>query len=337
MAQVSYAGPRELNALRPEALVTWSFKNRLRTVRLKGDRFVKAEFCTAEELDELRHVAGKLGVPAPFNPSSFGSLFHELGSPAPMNYATRLLVPTETIDGAWEERRAEGGVGAREYDMISAYAWAGLRELPCHSTAWGTRKWAGRGIYLCKVLRLGRIIPYPRVREVLISGETLWLTSEEIEELDLTVEIVRGVIFDKWWNPRERIEKIIAAAPEPLWKKMLRSYWGSWASVTPTTCWARRTGNTWLADNPFHDPVAAHFIVSRVRNRIAQVAGLALHIFVDAIITRHRLTTGAALGDWRVKAEYDRVRIAHPGRSLGILQDGSTLEKRSGATEPIHL
>lgn len=314
-----------------EALVTYSFGGRLRTVRLAGNVFHKLRFAPEDHLEALRSAASRIsGKSREYNPSTYGSVFHDPYPPARMlTYSSSLHAPDRVV-GAWEEARKTGvgGVNLKELDIVSAYAWAGLRALPSHRSMWPVYKWSGKGIYFCRVNRTGGVVPPPHLRiDFRRPDQLVWLTSEEIDELDLKVTVLRGMTFSKWWEPKRRIEKLISLLPEPVWKKVLRAYWGAWASSQPVVCHSKNTGNTWSARNFLYDPIAAHYIVSRVRNRIAQEAGHAYHIYVDSIITDKSIPTGTAIGDWHCKNRFEKLYIHGAGRWVDI---GTGQRKQSG-------
>lgn len=315
-----YADERELRELRRDAVVTFSFNKKLRTIRLPGNEYVKVRFCQDDELDLLRSLARKFGVKGEYNPSSYASLWHD-AAPIPKSMTTSALkLLPDTVVGAWQEARvrAHGLTDLREYDLVSAYGWAAMRPIPCHRSLWPTTRYVGPGVYLCKILRRSKsVLTPPHLRYNSRKPDALyWLTSEEIEELDLTVDVVRGVIFSKWWRPRDRVEKLLELAPRPVAKKILRSYWGAYASTLPVECWSKAKDSTWMLPNRLYDPLAAIYIVSRVRNRIAQVAKDALHIYCDAVITPARLEVGTELGAWSIKNRFEKLSIVGPGRWL---------------------
>lgn len=323
---VRYYEPGQLAKLRPLALQEIRFRGNLRTLRLPGNEWAKLRFCSDEEIGVLMASAARLGLRKDWYPSSWSSLFHAVGlRPRPAGRTLKLRIPTR-VYGAWEEARHTTGFNGRvrEYDLISAYAWAGFRSLPVLRSAEIVDKWSGPGIYLCRIRQTGGVLIPPHLRV----DRDRWLTSEEIEELNLRVDIREGMIFHKWWEPQERIRRIIEACRH--WKKVFRAYWGSWASPVGPTCFCPRTGKTWSLQNPYFDPVAAHYIVSRVRNRIAAVARQALHIYVDAVVTPEQLPEGSGIGDWKMKNQFEKMVIKGAGRYLGLTTAGESVRKESG-------
>lgn len=313
---MQYVDEMELARRRGESVMQWSFKRKLRTLRMPGDVYLKLRFATDAELAVYKAGAVKLGLPEDWFPSSWASVWHELDGMKRAPWSCRFLAEHE-VTGGWEEARARIGSAAamKEYDLCSAYAWAGHRKLPVVRSAWPARHYEGPGLYLVKILRTGSVILPPSLRPSDREPFPVrWVTHEEIEELDLTVATIRGVRFDRWWEPRARMERIQSVYPEWCWKKILKRYWGPWAGRSGLECASTRTEKHWELPSYFYDPAQAHFIVSRVRNRVAQVARNAVHVFVDAVITADDIATGEGVGDWRIKHKFKELSVISAGR-----------------------
>lgn len=333
LRRVIYTDELSLAKLEKESSVAFYHRGRLRTLRMPGNLWYKLRFCDDETLGKLMSDAAALGMKRDWWPSGFASVFHDaFPRPRPVGLSLKMMLPT-SCGGAWQEALGGTGVhrGVREFDMNSAYGWAGFRQLPVVRTAEFVRKWSGPGIYLGKITRVGSVLLPPHLRNT----KSQWLTHEEIDELGVHVAIERGVVFHKWWEPRVRLEKIIERVRS--WKDVLRSYWGGWASTEGPLCKANGTGKTWKLPNILWDPVSAHFIVSRVRNRMAQHAKSAVHIFSDAIVTTERFPVGTGIGEWKMKNQFERMVVRSPGRWLGVTVTGKQVEKSSGGRIPLDL
>lgn len=316
----------------PRALVSWWYHKKLRTVRSEGNLFSKLRFCEPDVLEELRDAGARLGIRRDkFWPSSFADLFHEPHPIIPMNYSTLHLMPKD-LPGPWEESRAIFGEGPwYEYDLNSAYAWAGMTMLPCHRSAWPVRTWSGPGLYFAKVVQVGSVVVPPHVRQAEFDRRPIWMSHEEIEKLDVRVEVLRGFTFAEWWDGTKRINAIIAACrSRGLWKAALRAYWGKWCSPFGGQQKSHKSGSVRALGNPWYDPACAHFILSRVRIRLSEIARNAVHIFVDAAITRDVVRTGDQIGDWKLKNTFRRLTVRHAGNWRGETLDAATVEKHSG-------
>ena len=315
---VEYVDGAELHERSRDCVATVSFKGKLRAVRTDGNNWIKLRFATDEEIAMLTEAGIKLGAKRGWKPSGFGDLFHDPFARIPRVHDSIALALPEDVVGAWEEARWETGKilhDAREYDLISAYGWSGLRPLPKIESGWPVYRFSGPGVYRVTNIRQGRYILPPHLRWDIRKRElSAWVTSEEIEELDLKCDVIRGVKFSQWWEPRKRIEEIINAAPKQIWKKVLRSYWGIWAAQIGPTNRIPKSGRTWTLPNPSFNPTFAGYIVSRVRNRLAHEADHAAHLYVDAIITSKKLESGEAIGSWHMKDRFAKIQIHGPGR-----------------------
>lgn len=332
-----YVDEWELVSAMKSAVAYVTFRGKLRAVRVRGNDWLKLKFTTEDHIGMLREAAGRCGMAKPekWYPSSYGSLFHEAFPAAKrLRYSERLFMP-KSVYGAWEEATLSGRTvsGVTEYDMRSAYAWSALRQIPVARSMWRVGEYVkGKlGIYLAEVvLRGSRRLP-PHIRTAMLKQQPVWITNEEIEELDLGVIATRaGLVFAESWAPADRIHAIMDILPRDAWKRVFRSYWGLWASTEPTVNRIVATGKTWTLPNVHFNPVAAHFIVSRVRNRISSVARNAVHIFTDAVITPDKLEEGENLGDWQRKHTFADLTVSASGRFAGKTNDGGEITKHAG-------
>jgi hypothetical protein len=316
-------------AKRPEVSAVYSYKRKLRSVVI-GSQAYKLRFCTDAELGELRSAYSKLLGPdaaSAWSPSSWSSLFNEISRVPRVPWTLRRAFP-QSIIGGWEEARAVGVIKEPlyHYDMVSAYYWAGTAPLPVARTARVVHSYAGPGIYKVKLLgsRLRRLPP--PLRE---TGVEVWVSQEEIEQLRLEVEIVYGFVFEDWWKPSALLSELREAAPT-MYKRVLRAYWGGWAAESGPDVHYPKSGKRRTLPNPWRDTVAAHFITSRVRARMAVEAPDAEYYYVDSVLLPRRLPEGRDVGEWRLEGCYVAGRIMGAGRYIAYSDKGKRIEKRSG-------
>jgi hypothetical protein len=292
----------------------WLLGSRLRSVQQTGggilkDRSVFEDHQQPEAMEELirefqEHGAGQ--------PSSYADAFFKRFF-APMTpYAFRRIFPGG-VRGGWQAQLMPNGTYGGQwyrYDLQSAYLWSGLQGLP-EVKRFRVAEYIGRkpGVFLCDVLpNLKAPAPY-------YFGGTLLVTPREIELYALTVTRVhRGLTYPAgaWIDPEPMMRAIQQWS---FWKSVGRSYWGRWASEMPVTCETWKSGlkrTTRDLNNPFYNPLWAHLVVSRVRERLwlACQNRRVARVYVDSLITDTPLETGQGLGDWRQEQEYCGIRIA---------------------------
>lgn len=273
--------------------MSWWFKDQLRSVRI-GNQIYKRAFDSLDSINQYIEDGYRLGLKK-FSPSSWGSLFHEICKRNRVRKSVDSVLPQYVV-GPWEECRAIGQKveNANEYDINSAYGWAGIASVPDTNSALLVRSYRGKqGLYRAIIHRAATPVLPPHLR----TNRPVWVSNEEIEQLGLTVAVTLGVEFRRTWEPLKYIGPIIENVKE--WKKCLRAYWGAWASQEGPTC--KTAAKVWTLPNMYRDVAAAHYIISRVRNKIANEANAALHIFVDAVVTRKHIQTGTGIGDWKLK------------------------------------
>ena len=315
---------------------SWWVRDLPTTVQVKK-HFIKRRFATDETILALRDAGDKLGIKDAKNwwPSNESDLFFEPWHTRKMNYSTQCHMP-ETLPGAWQEALPAFGVGPwYEYDLNSAYAWAGsIRELPCHWTAWAAQPWkpGSHGIWLCWVLASSYHSLPPHIRAALGGEYPVWVTHEEINSLELTVSSIRGIEFGAWEDLRPRFDAVRNAVGKnrDVWKSVFRKFWGRWLSPTGPLHRGHKNNTSRVLPNLFFDPARALFILSRVRLRLAEVAADAVHIYVDAVITREKLATSDEIGGWKLKNTYTGMTIRHPGSWVASDPAGRPVEKHAG-------
>lgn len=332
----AYLNPFRLRPLAKEAGRYWSFHSMPTTVGLSGNRYVKSLKGFTSHTDEasfrelLREYA-ELGVP---RPSGYADVFHARFRSPFVNYSVnKRLAPA--LAGGWQAAITPGvHIGTyHRYDMRSAYLWAASLGMPDPATYVRSLNFAKTlkgfpmrprkgicGLYRVKMLRNNPAHPFPfnYARECLASAE-------EIEVYDLEIaEYVEGVTWTRTLDPEPILSAVHAVTN---WKLAARSFWGMWGQSTRVECHAN--GKSWTLPNPALNAPWAHAIVSRVKMRLWQFAGTAVHVFVDSVITRDALRCGDSIGDWRLERTYpDGVVIRAPGQ-YGDLNE-LRLEKHAG-------
>lgn len=307
---VQYVTAADLASLWPTRSRGWRMHNTLKTVMTPTTTY-RLQFCSDEELEEIVRVYRTHGLLKVW-PSSWAHPYYALVDPLfTIKGAGRSYLYTcpPHVHGPWEEKRKGLEVGASQFDIISAYAWAGMRPLPDWRSARPVRRrarypmpgqvgmWRGKW-------RIGHPCPPPHFRT---DGE-VWATSEEIEQLSLTpTYIAHGVVYD--WTSHavgDALKQLLDMLGLPLWKKVARAYWGGFAASTgPYESIPGRDVDR-LLPNPRREPGRAHFIESRVRLRVAEYARRASLIYCDAVVTAEKVPTGTDFGAWALKAEYGK-------------------------------
>lgn len=329
---IRYVSPCELVAESKSAVMLWRFRGKVRALRMPGNIFLKERFASEAELDTVRGAAERLGVRREYNPSSWGSLYHDIaGRPRRPSWTLEQLLPRRCA-GAWEEFRRDeaarlAGVRLRLYDLVSAYAWSAYHNLiPVTRTAEPCTTPTVPGIYLARI----RAAHYADLPPHLRRPGYHWMTHEEIAGHQVLVEVKRGWTFRSWWDPAERLRRMRETLPEAIWKRCARAYWGAWAAEVGPEVESRATGKIWTLPNPFRDVVAAHFIVSRVRWRVGAYARRAVHIFTDSVVTAQKLPTGEKVGDWMEKHHFAAWTATGAGRWTGRTTSGETVARHAG-------
>lgn len=322
----AYVYGTQIRALAKQTGRYWSFHSVPTTVALPENRFAKSLTSFTDHTDEssfmeLLREYSEHGVP---RPSGYADVFHEtFKSPRVSWSINSRLAPC--MAGGWQAAISPGvhrGVYYK-YDMRSAYLWAATLGLPDTRTYTRSLKpWKDKhdGLYRIKLLRpsLDAPFPYNQARECIA-------TNREIETYSLSVgEVLDGVV----WTRTVSGEKVVEAIRQvSTWKQAARSYWGRWAQLQKVECTS--PNRRWSLPNITLNIPWAHLIVSRVKMRLWEVSTNAIHVFVDSVITPHRLPTGMLVGDWRLEKTYEEgVIVRAPGQYGSILEH--RLERMSG-------
>jgi hypothetical protein len=297
-----------------EAVRYWTFGGVVRTVHrkvdgMKGGQYLKPLSAWREvneekirtAIEEMREGAG-ISMPTGYA-DAFRARFH-----APNVSWSHQVHFTPYFRGAWQEALVTGvHFGAwKLYDLRQAYLWAAMQGLPDPRSYHQTRSTA----YARDAVYLARIHPQPGLPYPYATESTVLVSGEDIKRYDLPVEeILCGVSWRRSFN----VQKIADAIDHWTFRKeVARAYWGAWAPSARVECVtpARR----WELPPMGSNIIWAHLIVARVRARLAEVARGACHVFVDSVLTQDTLTTGDAVGDWRLVKEYaDGVKVGGPG------------------------
>lgn len=320
----------------------WTFHGIPTTVELPGQRYAKLwdrftdHFHDAPAFAELLREYRALGVP---RPGGYADVFHARHkSPRVAWSVNSMLAPA--FAGGWQAALKLGvtpGVHYK-YDIRSAYLWAGSLGLPDVRTYRRSTRVSPDcpGVYRVILERPALEAPFPfnRARECLAS-------SDEIETYSLAVaRVVSGVTWKRTTDPAKMIEAVKQVST---WKQAGRSYWGRWGQTARVECHAG--GRSWVLPNISANVPWAHLIVSRVKMKLWEFSTDAAHVYVDSVITPHRIPTGDDIGDWKLEHMYPAgVIVRGPGqygdptertlhRMAGVPK-GSTLRDRWADRDP---
>jgi hypothetical protein len=308
----AYISHPQLRGLAKQHGRFWSFYSIPTTVALPNNRFAKSLKGFPDHMDdetrfrELLREYGDNGVP---RPSGYADVFHEKFSSPRVNYSVNALL-APCFAGGWQQALKIGrhpGVYYK-YDMRSAYLWAATFGLPDTRTYTRSLRPSSKpGLYRVHLLEGAEGAPFPFNR-----GDVECLaTSEEIETYGLRIgRIIDGVTWSRMTNPTKMLDAIYSVST---WKQAGRSFWGRWAQRERIECYAH--GKKWVIPNLALNVPWAHLIVSRVRNKLWQASGNAVHVFVDSVITPDVIPTGDKVGDWRLEKVYKNgVIVRKPGQ-----------------------
>jgi hypothetical protein len=259
-------------------------------------------------MEECRRL--NLRLPSSF-PAVWSELYRSERCPYPINAWF-----SKFAWGAWEHSVKGAVPGALySYDLISAYAWSGSMPMPDPRSFWATDRLLPGGIAICEFeLEAGRHYPYP-----LKAGRNVApITFEDCELLAIKkFRVIRGFRFDRQIDLRPHLDRV--QGNFTLWKRILRCYWGRWASTAGPiqTSWRDGVGTPRKAPLPAlcSNLLWAHSITARVKRRIwADTKGKIYHVFVDSVIVGDKLKTGKNVGDWKL-TEVNRSGLVfiHPG------------------------
>lgn len=255
-------------------------------------------------------------------PTSFNDIFQQV-APSPFVRKTInapfLHAAPHALQRAYEIGRIAGTV--YHYDLNSAYRWSASEGLPHLKTA--VRVLRVEDPWDIALVDLADPLPY-RDRTELVT-----LTSAE--QLQYCPRIIRyyyGWRFRKWIPFGELFAVLDTAFPSTV-KKIGRAFWGRWNTrqAVEMVSWGSGKAKGTLLHNPYFNPIWTHYLISRVTARCLAVPDV-LHVSHDSILTRERLPTGDAIGEWRCEHEMQRCHIVR----TDCWGDGDSLLKHSGMT-----
>lgn len=297
-----------------QSSVYWTMHGMLRSFQWRGSRKV---------------VKVRDGFRSHLDPVDFAELLREsaqYGAPRPGSYAgiwwsakNRPQVATlpnwqkryglVQVAGAWQKAFLLGNLagGWTHYDIRSAYLWSLSMGLPRPDTyRWSSDYRADRrGAWLVNVSP-DESLPYPYD-----GGGDVLATSDEIDLYGLQVEKVYGGITWEGGEYDYDTEAIVDSIRRyGAWKAIARSWWGMLATSRPCVAHYPMTG--WQRDLKPHrtNPIWAHVIVGRVRQRLWEVVrdnpGDVARVYCDSVVVRDgtRIGIGEKVGDWREEARY---------------------------------
>lgn len=260
-------------------------------------------------------------------PSSYSDCFHQLFQSPRVPYSVNHYF-AEHFAGGWQEARETGKVRGHlfKYDLNSAYLWSGSQGLP------DTQSFSYTDVLAHPdALYLVRIVPNPAAP---FPFNRLPIVIAQLADIDLYALTVLEVIGGVRWTRQIDGDEILKVVNRfSFYKAIGRSYWGRWGSLAPIRCKTLRADATvnkeWPLRNGLLNFVWAQLIINRVKRRVFETDASPIHIFVDSIITRKRVSTGTGLGDWKLVDDYRRgLEILGPGW-YGV--PGGPLIKHAGA------
>lgn len=230
----------------------------------------------------------------------------------------RLRLPSKTAIapfrgftfGGWQQafHRGEWPGTVYHYDLNKAYRWASTAGLPETRSAFRTFSFETTpGMFLVRV-PVGTI-PYAR------SSGVVAVTSEERDALGLLNrphEFLFGLGFRRTVDFADAWQTIDARFPVAR-DRISRAYWGLWNTNASPECVSLKTGRFHDLPNPYHNPIWAAWITSRVKLRLLTYRAVALHVYVDAVHTAEALPLGCEVGEWKLVGTYHKWWCRAPG------------------------
>jgi hypothetical protein len=283
----------------------WRFQGRISTVQV-GSTFYKSlsgwhgdlELC--RECLEVWRSQDWTGYP-----SGPGSFFHKVFDSPTLCWSINAQLQPRFF-GGWQEVFQPGRVEGPcwYYDIVNAYLWAGLQELPTRLRPYqpGDRRWLG-------IVELGRMpVTAPRP----LQGERVLADWRDVETYGLDVRRIPWAVSWKEedetnvpvWEAMKRVHELL---PPRAFKLSTQSYWGRWASGARTEDATMVDGETVRSRqlrNPFQNFPWATLIVHRVMRKAWRASRRdAVLAIVDAVLKTSQMRTGTKPGDWSLKEQ----------------------------------
>jgi hypothetical protein len=200
--------------------------------------------------------------------------------------------------GGWERALFKGEYRGPvyQYDINSAYRWAGQIGLPDPTRFERSIHFNDPlGIYICV---LGEnSIPYAPQAGIHC------VTSEERDVFDVRPKkILFGVRCNgETFAVAEAFQELEKKWSKERVKSMSRAYWGKFNSILgPKQVSWKRGLSEHTQSNFFFNPVWSAFITSRVKLRLCLYRSIALHVYVDSILTTRPIPEGEDIGSFRL-------------------------------------
>lgn len=313
------------------ATQTWSVGGRIVSFKVSSGGIIKRlgafyAHQTEEQFLALIQECQSVGI---VRPSSYADIFNQRWHTPRIPYSMNALMEPGFF-GGWQEAIRTGLINKplNRYDMNSAYLWAASEGLPDTDTLSFTDRWRGDvlgAVYLLhRSEHRDRIVPYPFNHKTIT-----WClaTQEEMKAYELPKwDVVAGITWQRLNH--ESIAADILALPAA--NHVRKCFWGRWASLGTLECSAMRTGTQWPVRNPVLNLVWAHFIISRVKQRLwtnlCHASGV--HVFVDSIITETPLPVGDGIGHFKLEKHYPNGLVIHGPGIYG--EPGAQLDKHAG-------
>lgn len=305
----------------------WQFRRMWKTYRPGGGTMYKAldSLAPTDEQDfwNIMRTNYAQGLPPP---TSFAGIFHRCCW-LPWPNVSVISPFRELQSGAWSYALQRGQMRERvyQYDINSAYQWAGCQGLP-------VLKSAKRIFDLEAPDSLFHVEFDADNKPPWFVGKTGMMTSEELKALNIKPRLLLGVQFSKWYDFSGVFQEIRQRFPY-CYKRIGRAFWGRWNGDYAVQQHGWKDGHkVRLLGNPLHNPIWSHYIVSRIKLRLLEAIKNvgAFHVQVDAVLCRDPLPVSQEVGGWKLVQEFPAGVWVH---GTGCWGSGSLLVKRMGLTE----
>ncbi len=200
--------------------------------------------------------------------------------------------------GGWEQAFFKGEYRGPvyQYDLNSAYRWAGQVGLPDVRSLERTHSFSDPiGMYM--VVLKENSLPYATRAGIHC------VTSEERDVFDLRPEkFILGIRASRETHAiAEAFSELEKVWPQKYIKPMARAYWGKFNTrLGPKQISWKRGQSEYQQSNFFFNPIWSAFITSRVKMRLCLWRSVALHVYVDSILTTKPIPESEDMGGFRL-------------------------------------
>lgn len=305
----------------------WQFRRMWKTYRPgKGRTYKALDSLPVESEEDFWNVMRTNYAQRLPPPTSFAGIFHRCCY-LPWPNVSVVAPFREFQSGAWSWAIERGKFQERvyQYDINSAYQWAGCQGLPKLSSA--------QRVFDIETPNSLFVVEFSEgTKPPWFVGKTGMLSSEEVQALGIKPRLLFGVHFKKWLDLSGVFNEIRKRFPF-CYKRIGRSYWGRWNGEHAVQQHGWKKGHSVrLLENPLHNPIWAHFITSRIKLRMSQAIKTvgAFHVQVDAVLCRDRLPESTEVGGWKLVQDFPGGVWVH---GTGVWGTGKLLVKRMGITE----